>query len=168
MDGFTLRQLGLAIALGSSMGLAQAATSNDFVDHATAGGIAEIETSKLALEQSSSADVKNFAEEMIKDHTEANKRLTALAKKLDIEVPDETTLTNQAKAKILEMRDESFDQAYANNQVNAHEDTIELFTKQAESKDNEELRAFAKQTLPTLQHHLQMAKKLQSAHKKDD
>ncbi len=51
MDRFTLRQLGLAVALSTSMGMAWAATSNDFVDNAAAGGIAEIETSKLALEK---------------------------------------------------------------------------------------------------------------------
>src|SRR3546814_5982231 len=98
------------------MGMAWAATSNDFVDNAAAGGIAEIETSKLALEKSSSADVKAFANMMIADHTKANEELISLAKKHDIEVPDETTLVKQAKAKILDMREESFDAAYANNQ----------------------------------------------------
>lgn len=51
MDGFTLRHLALAVALSSSMGAAFAATSNSFVDNAAAGGIAEVETSKLALEK---------------------------------------------------------------------------------------------------------------------
>jgi putative membrane protein len=41
MDGFTLRRLALAVALSSSMGSAFAATSNDFVDNATAGGPGE-------------------------------------------------------------------------------------------------------------------------------
>lgn len=51
MDGFNLRHLALAVALSSSMGTAFAATSNDFVDDAAEGGIAEVETSKLALEK---------------------------------------------------------------------------------------------------------------------
>lgn len=51
MDGFTLRHLTLAVALSTSMGAAFAATSNDFVDSAAAGGIAEVETSRLALEK---------------------------------------------------------------------------------------------------------------------
>jgi len=53
MDGFNLRHLSLAVALSSCMGTAFAATSNAFVDHAVAGGLAEIEASKLALEKSS-------------------------------------------------------------------------------------------------------------------
>jgi len=170
MDGFTLRHLTLAIALSSSMGMAVAATSNDFVDNAAAGGIAEVETSRLALEKSSSADIKAFANMMITDHGKANDELATIAKKHDIEVPDTTTLVKQAKEKILDLRDESFDAAYANNQVKAHEETIALFKKEAETvtddkkPGNVELKGFAQKMLPALEKHLDMAKKLQEAH----
>jgi putative membrane protein len=170
MDGFTLRHLALAAALSTSMGTAFAATSNDFVDSAAAGGIAEVETSRLALEKSSSADIKAFANMMITDHSQANDELAALAKKNDIEVPDSTTLVKQAKEKILDLRDESFDAAYANNQVKAHEDTIELFKKEANTvtddriKGATDLKGFAQKMLPALEKHLDMAKKLQAAH----
>ena len=170
MDGFNLRHLTLAVALSTSMGAAFAATSNDFVDKAAAGGIAEIETSRLALEKSASADVKEFANMMITDHSKANDELATIAKKHDIEVPDTTTLVKQAKEKILDMRDESFDAAYANNQVKAHEDTIELFKKEANTvtddkvKGATELKAFAQKMLPGLEKHLDAAKNLQAAH----
>ena len=170
MDGFNLRHLTLAVALSTSMGAAFAATSNDFVDKAAAGGIAEIETSKLALEKSASADIKSFANMMITDHSKANDELAAIAKKNDIEVPDTTTLVKQAKEKILDMRDESFDAAYANNQVKAHEETIELFKKEANTvtddqvKGATELKGFAQKMLPGLEKHLEAAKKLQAAH----
>ena len=170
MDGFNLRHLTLAVALSTSMGAAFAATSNDFVDKAAAGGIAEIETSRLALEKSASADVKEFANMMITDHSKANDELATIAKKHDIEVPDTTTLVKQAKEKILDMRDESFDAAYANNQVKAHEETIELFKKEANTvtddqvKGATELKGFAQKMLPGLEKHLEAAKKLQAAH----
>jgi putative membrane protein len=167
MDGFNLRHLALAVALSAGMGSAFAATDNDFVDNAAAGGIAEIETSRLALEKSQSADIKAFANQMITDHGKANDEL---AKANDIEVPDTTTLVKQAKEKILEVRDESFDAAYANNQVKAHEETIELFKKQAntvtddKTKGATELRAFAQKMLPALEKHLAHAKELQAKH----
>ncbi|KQV21151.1 hypothetical protein ASC74_19065 [Pseudomonas sp. Root329] len=170
MDGVTLRHLSLAVALSTSMGTVFAATSNDFVDSAAAGGIAEVETSRLALEKSSSADIKAFANMMITDHSQANDELAALAKKNDIKVPDSTTLVKQAKEKILDLRDESFDAAYANNQVKAHEDTIELFKKEANTvtddrtKGATDLKGFAQKMLPALEKHLDMAKKLQAAH----
>lgn len=91
MDGFNLRHLALAVALSAGMGSAFAATDNDFVDNAAAGGIAEIETSRTALEKSQSADIKAFANQMITDHSKANDELAAIAKANDIEVPDTTT-----------------------------------------------------------------------------
>jgi len=163
MDAFKAGTLVLALT-GALASQAFAAATSAFVADATAGGITEVEAGKLALQKSSSADVKSFAQMMIKDHGAANQKLAALAHKLDLVVPDDATLMDQAKKKILEMRDESFDKAYAANQVKAHEDTIELFQKEVESSDKAELKDFAKQTLPKLQEHLKMAKELQAKH----
>nr|WP_312970967.1 DUF4142 domain-containing protein [Pseudomonas sp.] len=146
-------------------GLAQAAdkvSANDFAEEASAKGIAEIETSKLALEKGSHAEVKKFAQTMIDDHTRANDELKALAKQKNLEVSNDAELMSKAKAMILQVRDgENFDKAYANNQVVAHEQAIELYQKAAAS-DDAEVSAWAKKTLPKLEHHLQMAKELQS------
>ncbi|XXF07839.1 DUF4142 domain-containing protein [Pseudomonas sp. D2-3] len=146
-------------------GLAQAAdkvSANDFAEEASAKGIAEIETSKLALEKGSHAEVKKFAQTMIDDHTRANDELKALAEKKNLQVSDDAELMNKAKAMILQVRDgENFAKAYANNQVVAHEQTIELYQKAAAS-DDAEVSAWAKKTLPKLEHHLEMAKELQS------
>ncbi|MBA1292554.1 DUF4142 domain-containing protein [Pseudomonas lurida] len=162
-----MKQMGLTFALvAGSMSVAFAATSNDFVDNAAQSGITEVEAGKLALQKSSSADIKTFAQHMVDDHTKANQQLMALAKKHDLEVPDDAALMDKAKKAILEMRDESFDKAYANNQVNAHEEAVELFKKEASSSDNAELKAFATEKLPTLEKHLQMAKELQSKYAK--
>lgn len=165
MNTLMMKKLGLAFVLvAGSISTAMAASSNSFVDDAAEGGITEVEAGKLALEKSSSADVKAFAQHMVTDHTKANQELMTLAKKLDIEVPDDAALTDKAKKAILEMRDESFDKAYANNQVAAHEKTVELFQKEAASSDNAELKAFATKALPTLEAHLKMAKELQAKH----
>jgi putative membrane protein len=54
--------------------------------------------------------------------------------------------------------------------VKAHEDTIELFKKEANpvtddrTKGATELKGFAQKMLPALEKHLDMAKKLQAAH----
>ncbi|MBN2991042.1 DUF4142 domain-containing protein [Pseudomonas cedrina subsp. fulgida] len=158
-----MKQMGLTFALvAGSISVAMAATSNDFVDEAAQSGITEVEAGKLALQKSSSADVKTFAQHMIDDHTKANQALMALAKKHDLEVPDDAALMDKAKKAILEMRDESFDKAYANNQVNAHEEAVKLFKNESTSSDNAELKAFASEKLPTLEKHLKMAKELQS------
>ncbi|KPA87568.1 MULTISPECIES: DUF4142 domain-containing protein [Pseudomonas] len=157
---------GLALALGMASLQVQAATSNDFVDAATESGISEVVLGKLAQEKSHSADIKQFAAKMVSDHTQANQKLSEIAHKLDIEVPDEAALTDKVKKMILEWRDESFDKSYVENQLKAHEKAVELFKKEAASSDKAELKAFASETLPTLEHHLEQVKALHASHGK--
>jgi len=135
----------------------------DFVETASAKGIAEIETAKAALEKGSS-EVHAFANKMIEDHRSANEKLAEIARKENVKLSDEATLMDKAKTMILEVRDgESFDEAYINNQVESHEDVIELFQRAAAS-DHGEISNFAKELLPKLQEHLQMANALKSKH----
>lgn len=132
----------------------------DFVEEASAKGIAEIESSRLALEKSSSTEVQKFARKMIDDHTAANGELAAIARGKDLKIADDAALMSKAKKFILTLRDgESFDVAYANNQVVAHEQAIELFRKATNAVDPE-VKAFATKTLPKLEHHLLQARQL--------
>lgn len=144
---------------------AYAAQDDDFVEDASAKGVAEVEAGKLALEKSSSADIKSFADMMINDHTVANNKLKSIADTKKLEVSDDAQLMDKAKSMILELRSaKSFDQAYANNQVKAHEMTISLFEKEASDGKDADLKAFATETLPKLKGHLEHAKTLAKAH----
>lgn len=103
---------------------------------------------------------------MIDDHTKSNQKLAALANQHeDLEMSDDATLMDQAKAMILELREgENFDEAYANNQVVAHEQTIELYREYAKNGENPELKKYAESTLNPLEQHLNKARELASKH----
>ncbi|MBC3465179.1 DUF4142 domain-containing protein [Pseudomonas sp. RW10S2] len=166
MNTLFLKRAGLCMAMGLVSVQVMAASSDDFVDAATEAGIAEVVTGNLALEKSKDAEIKTFAQQMVTGHTQANQKLGDIARKLDISVPDEAALTDKVKKMILEWRDESFDKSYVNNQVDAHEKAVELFKKEAASSDKPQLKAFASETLPTLEKHLEHAKQLQAKHGK--
>src|SRR5690606_15072927 len=155
-----------AILFGMAANLALAADGENFVDEASAKGIAEIETAKLALDKSDSEDVRSFAQKMIDDHTQANQKLAEIAgQQEDLEISDNATLMDKAKAMILQFREgENFDKDYANNQVMAHEQTIKLFREYAQNGENAELKQFAETTLPKLEQHLKHAQELASTH----
>ncbi|MGE7990532.1 DUF4142 domain-containing protein [Pseudomonas sp. NPDC089554] len=157
---------GFTLLLGLASLQVQAATSDDFVDAATEAGIAEVVTGNLAKEKSQNADIRQFAQQMVTDHTQANQQLGDIARTLDISVPDEAALTDKVKKMILEWREESFDKAYIDNQVDAHETAVQLFRKEAQSSDKPELKAFASEKLPALEQHLERAKALQATHAK--
>lgn len=159
-----LRSTTLALLVGMTAGHAFAASPRAFVEDASASGLAEIENGKLAVQKSQSADVKKFAQMMIDDHQAANKELVELANQLKLAPSDDAAMTDRVKKLILEYREGSFDKAYANNQVDAHEEAVELFREQAENSDVPDLQDYAKKTLPKLEAHLEEAKKLQAAH----
>jgi putative membrane protein len=156
--------LTLLMAVGAQ-GAFAAQDNDDFVEDASAKGIAEIEAGKLAIAKGTAADVKSFAQMMIDDHTAANAKLRSLAEGKKLELSDDAMLMDKAKTMILHVRDgENFDKAYANNQVVAHEQTIELFQKEVKEGKDADLKKFASDTLPKLQAHLEHAKKLAAAH----
>lgn len=130
--------------------------TEDFLETAMAKGIAEVETSRLAVEKGGPR-VKEFANRMIEDHGNANRKLAEIASQENIETPDDATLMDRAKSMVLQVRDgDSFDEAYINNQIEAHEQSIELFRRAAVS-DSEAVKNFAVATLPKLEEHLEMA-----------
>lgn len=136
--------------------------ADEFINEASAKNLAEIETSKMALENASSEEVKDYARKLIEDHEKANQQLKELAQKKNVELADDPALMDQAKATILELRDESFDEAYANNQVAAHQQTIELF-EQASRSNDPDIKSYAEQMLPKLRQHLDKARELAEA-----
>lgn len=158
-----LALLALALcAVGSLQAADQAEKidTDDFVEEASAKGIAEIEAAKLALEKARTEEVKGFAQMMIDDHGRANQQLKELAQRKNLDVSDDAELMNKAKAMVLKMRDEdSFDKAYMNNQVAAHKETIELF-KRGVNVEDQDIAAFARETLPKLEQHLQRAQRI--------
>jgi putative membrane protein len=156
--------LAVSVALASH-GAFAATDADDFVEDASAKGVAEVEAGKLAEEKGTAADVKAFAAMMVKDHTAANSKLKAIAAEKKLEVSDDAELLDKAKSMILELRSaKSFDQAYANNQVKAHEATIEIFDDYIKEGTDAELKQFATATLPALKEHLVKAKALAKAH----
>lgn len=155
----------LALALSFACHSAFADQSSSFVDDASAAGVGEIQAAQLAQEKGVAQDVKDFAAMMIKDHTAANDKLTAIAQSKKLEVSADPAAMDKIKAMILDLRSaKSFDQAYANNQVKAHEKAVKLFEDEANNGKDADLKAFATATLPGLKVHLEKAKALAAAH----
>lgn len=134
-------------------------TPQQFVEMAASGGLFEVQSSELALERSTSDDVKAFAQMMITDHTKANEELAALATAKTLTVPAEIAgPPAEHMAAVTAAEGDTFDAVYMEHQVQAHAETIELFQAQAASSNDADLAAFAEKTLPTLQMHAEHAK----------
>ena len=156
-----IRTMSFASLLGLCASSAFAQSPADFINDASAKGMADIEASRLAHQKSESKEVKDFTIVVINDRTTANQHLAKIAKKLDLPVAPREEVMDKAKTLIPEVKEgESFDSAYAASQVQTTEQAIEQLQEEARTTDVPELKAFAEETLPKLEQHLQMAKTL--------
>jgi putative membrane protein len=158
----------MAVSVGwwlTGMAAAQAARGSDsdrqFIRQAASSGMAEVQLGQLAMERAVSAEVKQFGQRMVDDHTKANKELLTLAQAKNIAVTKEVDPQHKAMADTLAMlQGAAFDREYMAGQVADHEEAVTLFTTAAKESQDAEVKAWAAQTLPTLQEHFRMARAL--------
>jgi putative membrane protein len=125
----------------------------------TAGQL-DIAAAKQALEKSKSKAVRDFAQEMARDHAAVNQQALALVKKLNVTPeanPTSTALTQAADAKRKELAGLSgaaFDRAYAENEVAYHK-TVNGALKDTLIPDskNAELKSLLQTGLKLFQEH---------------
>jgi putative membrane protein len=141
-------------------------TAADFVPAAAISDMYEIEASKLALQKSKSADVKQFAQMMIKDHTATTAKVKTIltSGKLDITPP--TALDDRRQGMIDNLKAASaadFDKVYLDQQTAAHQEALAMMKSYAEDGDNPALKQFASETAPKIQQHYDKAQQLDNA-----
>jgi putative membrane protein len=152
----------LSLLIPCSLGLAAtAANDGDFAAKAADGGMAEVITGQLAAQKGTDPQVRMFGQRMVADHSKANDELKSIASKDNITLPEQPGLKHKTTAsKLGNMSGKDFDKAYTQEMIKDHEEDVALFKKEAESGSNPDLKAFAQKTLPTLQEHLDMIRKI--------
>jgi len=137
-----------------------------FTTQAAVGGMAEVELSKMALEKSSNAKVKEFATMMVKDHGMANTELMAIAKQKNITLP--STVDEEHKQKMDDLSKKTgtdFDKAYVDAMVSGHKSTLKLMEDESKDGKDDDLKSFATKTAPIVQSHLVMINKIKDGMK---
>lgn len=156
-----MRTLILSTALGlATMGAAwaQAMTAQDFVNQAASGGLFEVQSSEMALTASQDAEVQQFANQMIADHTANNQELMATAQAEGLTMPTQISSPHAELMDTLQgAQGDAFDTAYMQAQTTAHETAVTLYQTYAQNGDNQALVAYAQKSLPVLQQHLEHA-----------
>lgn len=136
----------------------------EFAVEAADGGMLEVQLAQLAIANGASKQVKDFAQSMVMEHSKANEELKKLAMEKNITLPG--ALSDKSKKKyddLAEKHGEDFDEAYCDFMVKDHKDDLDAFKKEADDGKDSDLRSWASEKLPTLQHHLSMAESLEDA-----
>jgi putative membrane protein len=129
-----------------------------FMKEAADGGMAEVELGQMASDKATNPDVKEFAQRMVKDHSQANDQLKQIAMQKGVTLPTSPSAKNEAtKNKLSKMSGDAFDKAYMADMLKDHKTDIAAFQKESSSGKDPDVKQFASQTLPTLQDHLKQA-----------
>ena len=98
---------------------------------------------------------------MITDHTKTTAELTEQAKADNVPIPGAMDSSHQKMLdKLKSLSGDDFRKQYFSDQVSAHKDAVSLFTRYGKGGKDARLKDWASTTLPTLQHHLDMAQAL--------
>jgi putative membrane protein len=132
----------------------------------TAGNL-DIAAAKQALKRSHNAAVRDFANEMVRDHTAVNDKALALVKKLHVTPeanPTSASLTKAADAerqKLSHLSGAAFDREYVNNEVAYHK-TVNgaLQSTLIPSAHNAELKSLLETGLNLFKEHQAHAEQL--------
>ena len=166
----TVFTFAVLIAAGEVKTYAQAPTDPQIAGIVQTANQIDINHAKLALKKTSNPQVKEFANQMISDHTSLQKSVNDLAKKLGVTPQDSPTskqlkqqATDETK-KLTSLRGDAFDKEYASHEVAYHQAVIEAAkTTLIPNAKNAELKSAVEGAAPLLQGHLEHAQQLEKS-----
>jgi putative membrane protein len=135
-----------------------ASGDNSFAMKAGQANLAEIELGKLALQKTTTDDVKRFAQMMIDDHSKALDELKGIAGKKNITLPTELDAEHKKLSdRLSKLSGAEFDRVYIQAMVDGHKQVASDLRKESQSGSDSDLKAWAAKTLPTVEAHLKQA-----------
>ena len=123
---------------------------------------AALESARLALEKSKSERVRQFAQQMMDDHSQAQTDLQQLAQLKQVKLPQEASLAHKTLTTALRLLSgDMFDRQYmARMGIDDNARTVELLQSGQKNAKDAELRALLERQLAVTETHLMVARKL--------
>jgi putative membrane protein len=139
----------------------RALTDEQFAENAALINLMEINLGNYAALKARRADIQQFANQLKKEHTEANNLLEMIAAKRRLTLPTKLDAKLQAKIdKLIVLPADEFDRAYVKEMVDGHRMATALYEHESQHGKVAELKAYAAETLPTVRRHYQKATQL--------
>jgi len=102
------------------------------------------------------ADVKDFGQMMVKDHTAINDDLKALAAQKGVTLPDGLDAKHQAMVdKMSALTGTKFDDAYIAGMIKAHTKDAKAFKAESAATSDADIKIFLDKSIPVVDAHLQ-------------
>jgi putative membrane protein len=142
---------GTAKSKSNTAGRKLSSADKAFIQDAAKGGMMEVAMGRVAEQNATDSEVKNFGGRMVKDHGKANDELKTLAKEENVQLPAEK---QPGKWKS--------DKDYMGQMVKDHQKDLAAFEKEVKEGSDPDVKSFASKTSEVVRKHLEMAKKIDS------
>jgi putative membrane protein len=135
-----------------------------FVNKAAESNMVQIKLGQLAEEKGTIRAVKNFSKRVVEDDTKNAKQLKNIASQQSLTLPsgiekaDQNTFDQLSK-----LPGENFDRAYADDMVRNHTADVTEYLREGMNGQNAALKRYAVRSLPMLERHLDMTRKMEAA-----
>jgi putative membrane protein len=131
-----------------------------FLLKAALGSMMEVEAGNIALQQSKSPFVRQFAQMMVTDHTKASAELEGIAKSKGLGLPKTFPVEQRGHIDGLKsVTGDGFDRDYMKMMVTDHSATLTQFRLAAKFADKE-IQNFASKSIPMLEAHFKKANEI--------
>ena len=132
-----------------------------FLKKVNGANLGEMAFSPVVLQHTTDASVTAFANQMLKDHSNANDAVVALAAEKNVQLPGVVPTKARSDIHWLSQSPEpAFDHMYKRDMIRDHVAAITLFKGEIANGNDPDVVAFARKTLPVLRMHLRMAQEL--------
>lgn len=156
---------------GTTMGAGQAASGSlsrsdrKLVTELAQANLAEIEAGRIAQGKTQNEQVRNFAQQMIDDHTKALQDLQQLAQAKGVTLPAETDSKHKKMAQRLSaLSGDEFDRRYiAQSGVGDHKKTHSLLQRIESRAADPDIKALAGKLIPVVDQHLNTVQQLSAS-----
>lgn len=133
----------------------------EFATNAADASLAEINLANLAISKTNNADVKAYANMMLKDHGAANDELMALAKSKNVNLPMSMSSVHQKQRdELAEKSGSEFNKAYLDLMEKEHVKVLAFMEHEAREGTDPDLKAFASKNVPVINAHLNAVRKI--------
>jgi putative membrane protein len=141
-------------------------STEQFVRKAASSNQFEIQSSQLALQKSNNAQIKQFAQRIVDDHTKIGEQMKEALEKAQLPAPA-PQLDPMAEAqlkKLQRLSGAAFDRTYAGDQYKDHVLTLRLLEGYSKLGENQTVKQMVDNTIPIIKEHLKLAEALRGAH----
>jgi putative membrane protein len=156
--GIALLVVGLLVPRANAATTISMADTN-FILAAAQGGMTEVKLGELAYTNGMRANVKEFGQMMVKDHTAINDDMKTLAAQKGVTLPDSLDAKHQAMVdKLTALTGSEFDDAYINGMIKAHQKDAKAFKAEAAATQDANIKSFLDKSMPIVEAHLEHIK----------